>query len=341
MKRGKVYNRFYSEELYEQVNPRNKAILKDFLEEYKQRKKAQSTISTYFQNLRIVFIYILKELDNKCILDLSKKNFRGLNIYLSEDCGMSGNRVNTIHSSMNSLLTFCEEDDDYDYDINYSKKIKTVPRSPVKDNEDDFFFTFKEFIAVRDILVEQNKLQLAVMWSLAFDSGARRNEVHQVKKHNLLNGNKTNKVKGKGWMRAQNNKKEFTLVYLDDTKELIRQYLEQRGDDDIDSLWIKGEGDNKSPISYQTLYTRIVAISKILSEVRNEKCAIFFHTTRHSRIECMLQGEDDRLKNPDGTNKVFTLDQVKALVHHEDVATTSSYAKDHSEEEIDNMLGFN
>ena len=138
--------------------------------------------------------------------------------------------------------SYDDYDDDYDYDINYSKKVSGLPKERVKDNDDDFFFTYEEFIKVRDILVAQDKLQLAVLWSLSFDSAGRRNEVYQVKKQGLLDGNKTNIVVGKRG-------KKFPLVYLDDTKELIRKYLEQRGDDNIDSLWIKTIGDEKLEIS--------------------------------------------------------------------------------------------
>ena len=163
---------------------------------------------------------------------MNKKDFRGMSLYFTEECGMSSARVNRLKSSINSLLTFCEEDDDYDYEINMAKKVKGIPRERVRDDDDDFFFTFEEFIKVRDILVEKGKLQSAVLWSLGFDSAGRRNELLQVEKHGLTENNKTNIVVGKRG-------KKFCLVYLDDTKELIRQYLEERGEDDIDSLVAK------------------------------------------------------------------------------------------------------
>ena len=153
MKRGRVYNRIYTPELWEQVNKQNKDILNDFMAEYRQRKKSKGTIDGYFQDLRIVFIYILKNLDNRSILELRKKDFRNLSIWLSEDCEMSANRVNRIKSSVNSMLSFVEDDDEYDYDNNVAKKVRGLPRERVKDNDDDFFFTFDEFIKVRDILV--------------------------------------------------------------------------------------------------------------------------------------------------------------------------------------------
>lgn len=331
--RGRIYNRFYSDELWAQVNKKNKDILQDFLEEYKQRKKSKGTIDTYYQNLRIVFIYILREHDNKYILDMTRKDFRRLSLYLTDECGMSAARANNIKSACNSMLTFCEEDDDYDYDINQSKKVVGPPKEPVKDNEDDFFFTFDEFIKVRDILVARGKLQWAVMWSLAFDSAGRRNEVFQVKKHGLLDGNKTNIVVGKRG-------KKFPLIYLDDTKELIRQYLEQRGEDDIDSLWYRNSNGKRVEIQPETLYERVCSINKILSEVRGTECNIFFHTIRHSRLECLSQGTDLRVTDKEGKPIKFPLEKVQLVAHHSSSSTTQLYLQDHSGDEIDQMFGF-
>lgn len=333
-KRGRIYNNFYTPELWEQVNKENKRILDDFLSEYRQRKMSKGTIAGYKNDLRIILIYILKELDNRCVLDLNKKDFRGLSLYFTEECNMSPARTNRLKSAVNSMLTFCEEDDDYDYEINYAKKVKGVPRSRVKDDEDDFFFTYDEFVKVREILVEQGKWQLAVLWSLGFDSAGRKNELFQVEKHGLQDSNKTNVVIGKRG-------KKFPLVYLNDTKEIIRKYLEWRGEDDIDSLWIKGSGDRKQPLSDpDVLYDRIVTISKILSEVRGEECQIFTHTMRHSRLECLSQGTDTRLLDANGNPRKYSLEEIQVFAHHSDVSTTQSYLKDHSEDTINQMFGF-
>lgn len=331
--RGRIYNNFYTPELWGQVNKENKRILEDFLAEYKQRKKSKNTISSYFQDLRIILIYILKEHRNKSVLEMNKKDFRGMSLYFTEECGMSSARVNRLKSSINSLLTFCEEDDDYDYEINMAKKVKGIPRERVRDDDDDFFFTFEEFIKVRDILIEKGKLQSAVLWSLGFDSAGRRNELLQVEKHGLTENNKTNIVVGKRG-------KKFCLVYLDDTKELIRQYLEERGEDDIDSLWYKNLNGKREPVTSDALYDRICSISNILSEVRGENCNIFPHTMRHSRLECLAQGTDTRLLDENGNPKKFPLEQVQVFAHHSDVSTTQSYLKDHSDDTINEMFGF-
>jgi integrase len=264
---------------------------------------------------------------------MSKKDFRGMSLYFTEECGLSPARTNRLKSAINSLLTFCEEDDDYDYEVNAAKKVKGIPRERVKDSEDDFFFTFDEFIKVRDILVEQGKLQLAVLWSIGFDSAGRRNELLQIDKHGLIDGNKTNVVVGKRG-------KKFNLVYLDDTRDLIKKYLEERGEDDIDSLWYRTENGKKMPIASEAIYNRIVSISKILSEVRGEECNIFPHTMRHSRLECLAQGTDTRLLDENGNPKKFPLEQIQIFAHHSDVSTTQGYLKDHSDDTINEMFGF-
>lgn len=332
MKRGRVYNRIYTPELWEQVNKENKMILEDFMAEYRQRKKSKGTIDGYFQDMRIVFIYILKKLDNKSILELRKKDFRNLSIWLSEDCGMSANRVNRIKSAVNSMLSFVEDDDEYDYDNNVAKKVRGLPRERVKDNDDDFFFTFDEFIKTRKLLIERGRLQDAVLLSIGFDSAGRKNELFQIEKNGLTETNKTNVVIGKRG-------KKFPLVYLDDTKELIAQYLDERGDDDIPSLWVKRVGDKKSPITKEALYDRVCSISKVLSEVRGEECNIFPHTMRHSRAECLKQGTDTRLLDENGKPRVYSLDQIMKFMHHSDVSTTASYLMNHDDEEIDAMFG--
>ena len=327
-----VYNVVYTPEKWELVNPVNKDIVEDYLTELRQQKKAEGTLSQYFNDLRIILIKIMEDFENKSILEMTKKDFRKLNLWFDES-GMSPARCNRLHSCCNSLLSFCEDDDDYDYEVNTSKKVKGIPRQKVKTNEDDFFFTFDEFIQVRDRLVEIGDLQTAVLWSIAFDSAGRRNEVAQIKKQGLLDGNKTNVVRGKRG-------KLFPLIYLDDTKELIRQYLEWRGDDDVDSLWISGHGETARAVDSQALYDRILKCSNILQEIRGEETNIFFHTCRHSRIESLSRGTDTRLKDENGNNKKFPLEQIMVLAHHSDVSTTQGYLKNTDEDTINEMFGF-
>lgn len=333
MGRGRVYNKIFNEEEWKKVNLENKLIMDDFLEEYTQRQMKESTLKQYKNDLRIVLLYIYRELGNESILKLNKKDFRRFSLYMTNTWKQSNARCNRIMSATRSLLTYIEDDDEYEYDNNLAKKVKGLPKEPIRTNEDNFFLSYEQVMRLREELIKRERLQDAVLLMLMFDSGGRRNEVYQVQKHGLLEGNKTNKVIGKRG-------KEFMLVYLDDTKELIKQYLEERGEDDIDSLWISGKDENKRAINSDSLYNRVVSMSKLLSELEDRKIEFFPHSLRHSRIECLLQGQDLRLLDKDGKPKKFSLEEVQLFVNHSDPKTTQSYAKDHTDEIIDNMFGF-
>ena len=82
-------------------------------------------------------------------------------------------------------------------------------------------------------------------------------------------------------------------------------------------------------------------IRKVLSDLENKEINIFPHSYRHSRCECLLQGEDLRIIDKQtGMPKKFTLEQVQVYLHHSDPKTTLDYSKDHTEEIIDNMFDF-
>jgi integrase len=335
MARGRVYNPIYSDEEWALVNQSNKNVMNDFLEEYKQRKLKKSTIDAYFQDLRIIMLYVKRFCENKSILELGKKDFRRLSIWLSEDLKVSNARTNRLMSATRSMLSYLEQDDETEYENNVAKKVKGLPKEPVKLNEDDFFMTFEQIMKVREELIKRGKLQLAVLHMILFDSAGRRNECHQIKKQDVIEGNKTNIVVGKRG-------KSFPLVFLNDTRELAIEYLKERGEDSVDSLWITGKGKDAKEVSYGALYDRVVGISDILSELEGKEINIFPHSYRHSRTECLLQGQDPRIiDSATGLPKKFSLEEVQLFLHHSDPKTTQSYAKDHSEEKIDGMFNFN
>lgn len=329
--RGRVYNKIYTPELWEKVNKENKTIMNDYLEEYKQRKKAKGTVSQYFNDLRIVMIFILNELDNQSLLNLKKKDFRRFNIWC-QDKDMSNARVNRLMSSIRSMLTYVEDDEEYDYDINFASKVKGLQKEAVKITEDNFFMSYEQIVRIRDELIKRGELKLATLHMILFDSAGRRNEVHQILKSGLLEGNKTNVVIGK-------RSKKFQLVYLNDTRDLIKQYLDERGEDDIDSLWVIGKGENKKPASYESIYDWVLKISKIFSELEGREINIFCHSYRHSRIESLLEGSDTRLLDKDGKPRVYTLEEVQKFCHHSSSDVTASYAKNHDDDVIDDMFG--
>ena len=57
-KKKKVYNRFYDETKWNNVPKFNKDLINDFLLELKASGKSKNTIDQYFNDLRIICIYI-------------------------------------------------------------------------------------------------------------------------------------------------------------------------------------------------------------------------------------------------------------------------------------------
>ena len=325
MARGTVYNRVYNEEDWKLVSKENKNIMEDFLEEYRQQKKKQSTLDQYRNDIRIVLIYILKELNNKCLLELTKKDFRRFNLWL-QDKGMSSARVNRMMSAVRSMLTFCEDDDDYDYDQNVARKVKGLAKEPVRDIQ---FLTDEHISLLREELKNRKDYVKMLLLDLAYDSAGRRNELYQVKKEGLLDKNNTNIVIGKRG-------KKFPLIYFSRTKESLKLYLDERGEDDIESLWVVGKKE-KREVSYQTLYEWFVYMADLLHELIGEDIPFGPHSLRHSSLENLSNGTHYLLKEL-GV-ETLELEQLKVYAHHSDISTTSSYLRDNSNDLLESTFG--
>ena len=344
MPRGKTYNKTFTEEKWEQVNPQNKAILDDFLLDMRSRKLSPRTIEAYRPDLRILFCHILDAHNNMSVLEMKKKDFRALNLWMSEGLngtesdsnGRSSARVNRMHSAMNSLMTYvCDNEEEYGIEVNQSKRVPGLPSERVKDNENDFFFTFAEEQEVIRRLLKMGETQIACFFAIAFDSGARKTELAQIEKASFSDPNChwTNVVRGKRG-------KKFPLVYLEDTRKLAMKWLRERGEDKVPELFVIGKGLNKKPATGENLYQWVLKCSKILSEIRGETCEIFPHSIRHSRAECLSRGDDDRLKDANGNNRVYTLDEIRVFLHHDSVDVTQGYLKPRDTEILNEMFNF-
>lgn len=325
MARGTVYNKVYNEEDWKLVNKENKNIMEDFLEEYRQQKKKPSTLLQYHNDIRIVLIYILKELDNKCLLELTKKDFRRFNLWL-QDKGMSSSRVNRMMSSVRSMLTFCEDDDDYDYEQNVARKVKGLAKEEVREIH---FLTDEQITLLREELRNKKDYIKMLLLDLAYDSAGRRNELFQVKKEGLLDRNNTNIVIGKRG-------KKFPLIYFSRTKESLKLYLDERGEDNLESLWVTGV-NSKREIGYQTIYDWFVQMADILYKITGEDIPFNAHSLRHSALENLSNGTHYLLKEL-GVEKL-ELEQLKVYAHHTDISTTNSYLKDNSNDLLESTFG--
>lgn len=319
----------YKPEIYAKVNKENKEILEDYILEMKSKKKSKGTIDQYTYDIKAFFCWIYEEAGNKSILTLKKRIFRNFMLYL-QDRNCSAARINRIQCSIRNLLEFaCDNEDDYDYEINVMRKIKGLQKEEVRDI---IFLKDSEVQAIYDYLMKEQDYQKALYLALSYDSASRRNEVFQVKKEDIdLNLNMTkNKVVGKRG-------KKFKLFYFDKTKEAYKLYMEQRGEDDIESLWTTGKDEEKRPASYETLYYWCTTLRKIYKELYGVDKDINPHCFRHSQAQNLSDGTSYILKS---INKdKFDLKELKVLLNHSDISTTDGYLKNDSEEQVLTAFG--
>lgn len=322
MVKGKqVYNRFFEQSKWDEVPKFNKDLIDDFLLELKSQGKSEGTVRQYFNDLRIICIYIHDELGNKEFHKLKKKHFRNMVLFFKEK-GMSNARVNRLKSSVSSMLEFASNEEDYEdlMEINYASKIKGLQKESVRDI---VFLDWNEVEIIYNELKSQERYQESLLLALAIDSAGRRNELFQVKKDFITeDGSFTNEVIGKRG-------KKFRLMYNDLTKEAYNLYMTQRGEDDIDSLWIIGKGENKRPATYDALYNRVVSWRKILLDKTGEYKELNAHSWRHISLELLSTGEHYLCKK---LGKKFELNELKLLAHHNDLSTTDSYLRDKSDD---------
>src|SRR5699024_10498035 len=126
--------------------------------------------------------------------------------------------------------------------------------------------------------------------------------------------------------------KSYHILYKDRTKKIAEKYFEQRGEDDVDSLWIHVEDGITKPLQSQTLYSWAVSFRKILEEKYEEEIPLNSHSFRHSSLENYENGTHYNLKLMGIKN--IDVKHLKELANHSSVETTESYLKDKGKEQL-------
>ena len=227
------------------------------------------------------------------------------------------------------MLTFAEDDDEYgeDIEINYAAKVKGLTKEKARDIH---FLNMNEVMVIYNTLKEKKKYQQALLCALLIDSAGRRQEVYQVLKNSITKeANFTNEVIGKRG-------KKFRLFYNDLTLEANDLYMKDRGEDDIDSLWITKQDGVIKKASYESLYSWVVSWRKILKDELNIDKDFNPHSFRHSSLERLNTGEHYIAKK---LNKKFSILELKVYAHHESVDTTSNYLINKDEEMLLEAFG--
>lgn len=324
--------RLYSKKSWDKVNKDNKFLLEDYMMELEAKGIRESTRKQYYSDIRGFYCFLHDNHDNIYILDADRRLFR--NFYIKyQRSNTSSSRINRHQSSIRSLLEYAyENEEEFEYDRNVMGTIKGLENIPVSESiwlsEEEMTFLIKHCI-------EEGNLQKALYISLSYDSAARRNEIYQVTKDSFDNEERrvTNEVEGKRG-------KMFPLVYSTRTVKIAKEYFKERGEDDIESLWVTSDAaGNKSRVSYNTLYYWITTLKEPLQEFNDGEYKDFSpHDFRRSSLENLETGTHYMLKDL-GVERL-DIDMVQQIARHQSSETTKNfYLIDKSEENFNNLFG--
>jgi len=326
----RVYNKVFHPEIWEQVNPQNKELLDDFMLDLRENKRSPVTISQYYSDLRGFFCYLYTAYNNRFVLELTKKDLKRYALALIEERGVSNARRNVLIACLHSMLEYAEMDDDWEYEINASRLIKSLHKEPIKPI---IFLPDDVVMNLFDELMRRQEYQKATLLMLSYESAGRRAELAQVTKESFLDPsrNNTNVVIGKG-------RKKFSLIYFELTRKAALVWLDQRSPDDISDLFVAGDGADRHEAAPMDVYRMFYSMRPLLDEVFDgDEQEFGTHSMRHSAITNYKNGSHHVCR--DLGKPGFSLDQLQILAHHDSVDTTQSYLPDITNEELQGMFG--
>lgn len=283
MGRTTVYNSgLVTDEKWEQVSEENKYLLKEFNDYLKAADKSPQTIYQYNSQLKIVFVWLLENCNNKSFTDVKKREWVKFIGYLTSELQVSSNRISSMKSAMSSLSNFIETilDEDYPSFRNIIKIIPTPGKTTVREKT---VLTNEQIDEGLEQLINKKKYQLACFFALLLGSGMRRAEAIQMrvddfKEENLvLNGiwykTRPIRTKGKGVQGKVLEKyvsKEIFQKYFD----LWMQYRKEQG---IQSeyLFVVFKNGNYAQASISTANSWAERIEKVLG------VPFYNHACRH------------------------------------------------------------
>ena len=106
--RSTVYNNIVTPEKLSQVNPENIQLGKDFLEYLSSVDRSKTTIDAYENDLKIFWVWLLENCNNKFFIELSKREVSKFQSHSLNEWGWSSARVRRVKSTLSSLSNYVE-----------------------------------------------------------------------------------------------------------------------------------------------------------------------------------------------------------------------------------------
>lgn len=307
-------NKPITDEMWEKVNPFNRNLVHEFLEE-STHLSPKSTIQ-YKSALREFYYWVYEALNDKKIFEIKKKDFMRFQNSLVRR-GVSSNGIKMKRSSISSLnkylINFYEDEDDFKTFRNFVEGVQNPSPNKVYNK---IPLSKEEYKLICDTLEEDGQYQILAALKTLYASACRRSELIQLKKETVelepikdKEGNPTKmyrtapiRAKGKGEQGEIR-----PLIIDEDSINAIKKWLEVRGEDDNPYIFV-------SKYAHEINQINVSALNYWFTDIISDICGrrVNVHLTRGSRATHSLSdGADIKL--------------VKSLLGHKDIATTQNF----------------
>ncbi len=312
----------YSKERWEKVNEANKELMKLFLRSTRADRRRPNTCSEYQYDLRFFLIWNLLYNNNMNVLEFKKRNFEDFKFFMTDERNVSNARANRLLCVVRRMMNYAEDDDDqYEFYMrNVAAKVKSLEKKPIKETS---FLKQEQIDLLRSYLLENKMYQHLCLLDLFYDTGARINEILQVKNTETLKHGYI-KVECKG------GEKQYILIH-EHSMESIALHLS--GKQDGEAFWQSKCGP---VVKTATLRNWVKDMYNILSKLDPTISYFTPHSFRHTVIENLCDGTHYLCKK---IGRKLTIEEAQIIVHHKSIDMTKSYMKPKDNEMIFRLFG--
>lgn len=305
-----------------EVNEFNRQITEEFLQ---QQHLSPHTLVQYESALKQFFRWVHDNCNNKPLHELKPRDaLRYQNFLIAR--GLSSNAVKFKRSAVSSLCGYVElyYADEYPLFRNiYNKKIPNPPKALKYEKKP---LSEEEFQHLIDELKNREQWQMLAYVLFSYSSGCRRSEAVQLRKEVIH----YEKVKGKNYyathpIRTKGRGKEGKvrrLLFDDKAMEAIKKWIEVRGEDDCEYVFVNKTKDGKverlSPSAFNYW------CSEIFTDIVGRR--VHPHMLRSTRATHLVAIE--------GKN----IESAQALLGHESSETTALYVIKDTDDDIDDVF---
>ena len=182
MARTTKYNKLTTPEKIKQINKSNINLQKDFLDYLKSTHKSEGTIKGYDNDLKIFWVWVLDNLDNKNFQDITKRELVRFQNWLVEENENSPARVRRIKAAISSLSNYIEaildEEEEFKGFRSIIRKVDNPALQPVREKT---VWDESELNDLLSTLTDNSKYEQACYVALAMYSGRRKSELARFK----------------------------------------------------------------------------------------------------------------------------------------------------------------